>query len=259
MSSRRRFRLLHHSSRVRGISGVPAFRKVSQNGCADLDGRSKKISTGEPTTMAPPTPRPRGPGDVARNDWSATISILLHSLATRIITPSSITTERGELVPSALRCPSPSLLSTCSGSAPSVARSCVSSDACMRRVVGWWSTGVCAALHCPNCSVDTSDALHERKQADQENRMHTVEDEDKVIQLTCSLPCGPSPSPHLLTPDLSPLCAWCRVSCTTMGALDGQRPFLAGDDGAVTGADGVDLHNASTGADDGPSISTPDR
>ena len=91
------------------------------------------------------------------------------------------------------------------------------------------------ALHCPHCSPDASDALHERKQADQENRMHTVEDEEMghSAQPPTSV-CGPlSASPHVLTPDLSPLCAWCRVSYTSMGALDGQRPLLGGDDGAV--------------------------
>ena len=35
------------------------------------------------------------------------------------------------------------------------------------------------ALHSPHCSPDASDAMHERKQADQENRMHMVEEEEK--------------------------------------------------------------------------------
>ena len=53
------------------------------------------------------------------------------------------------------------------------------------------------ALHCPHCSPDTSDALHERKQADQENRMHTVEDEEMghSAQPPTSV-CGPCLPAH---------------------------------------------------------------
>ena len=53
------------------------------------------------------------------------------------------------------------------------------------------------ALHSPHCSPDASDAMHQRKQADQENRMHTVEEEAKgryAHLAPCT--CGPSVAAH---------------------------------------------------------------